>query len=57
MSDELPPGPDELDLELEQLRAEALLVETVDPETGECRLEGLISREHLAQAIVERDEL
>jgi hypothetical protein len=48
---------DELDDELECLSAEALRVETIDPTTGERRLEGLVSREHLAQAMIERDEL
>jgi hypothetical protein len=46
---------DELDAELEQLSAEGLRVEAVDPQTGERRLEGLVSREHLAQAVLERE--
>lgn len=52
MSDEHPP--DEFDAELAQQSSGAL---RVDSETGERRLEGLISREHLAQALFERDEL
>jgi hypothetical protein len=52
---EHPPPPDELDDELEQLSSEPLRVETIDPETGERRLEGLITRADMARAIVERD--
>jgi hypothetical protein len=51
----LPPDePDELHAELALLAAEPLRVEAIDPETGE-RVEGVIYRNHLAQAIVERD--
>ena len=50
------PDPDELDDELEQLSSEVLRVETIGPETGERRVEGLISRGDLARSIVERDE-
>jgi hypothetical protein len=46
----------ELDAELEQLSTQALRVETIDPETGERRLEGYITRGDVARAIVERDE-
>jgi hypothetical protein len=46
---------DELDAELEQLSAEPLRAETIDPETGERRLEGFVTRCDLARAIVERD--
>jgi hypothetical protein len=53
---EHPHEPDDLDAELDQVAAEGLRVETVDPTTGERRVEGLISREHLARAMVERDE-
>jgi hypothetical protein len=35
---------DDLDAELEQLSAEALRIETIDPETGERRLEGFVTR-------------
>lgn len=45
------------DEELADLGAEGLRVETVKQATGERRFEGLISREHLARAVVERDEL
>jgi hypothetical protein len=53
----LPPD-DELELadELANLGDEPLRLEAIDPETGE-RVEGYISRKHLAQAMVERDEL
>lgn len=44
----------DLDAELEQLAAEPLRVEGVDTETGQ-RLEGVIYRDHLARAVLERD--
>jgi hypothetical protein len=50
--DEPPPQPDGLDSELDRFAHEPLRVETVDPATGERRLEA-----DLAQAIVERYEL
>jgi hypothetical protein len=54
---EHPPQPDdELDHELEQLSTEPLRVETIDPDTGERRLEGYVTRGDVARAIVERDE-
>jgi hypothetical protein len=46
---------DEFDDELERLAPEPLRVEAIDPETGE-RVEGVIYRDHLAQAQIERDE-
>ena len=45
-----------LDDELDALADETLRVEAIDPDTGE-RVEGFIHRAHLAQAMVERDEL
>ena len=57
MSDEHLPDPDELDDELEQLSVETLRVETIDPETGERRLEGYVTRGDIARAMIERDEL
>ena len=59
MSDHLeatPLGPDEIDAVLEQIKTEPLRVQAVDTETGQ-RLEGTIFRDHLAAAIIERDEL
>ncbi len=55
--DQVPPtGHDhELDAELERVAAEPLRVQAFDPETGE-RVDGVIYRDHLAQAQIERDE-
>lgn len=51
----IPLGPDERDAELAAICAEPLHVESVDTETGQ-RLEGVVYRDHLAAAIVERGE-
>jgi hypothetical protein len=45
-----------LDAELEALAAEPLRVEAVDPETGE-HVEGVVYRDHLVHAMLERDEV
>ena len=52
---EHPHSDDELDAELEQLAAEPLIVEAVDPDTRE-RVTGVVFRDHLAKAMIERDE-
>jgi hypothetical protein len=54
---ETPPDPDDLDLadELADLADETLHLEAVDPETGE-RISGFVRRDHLAQAMIERDQ-
>lgn len=46
---------DDADAELQRLAAQPLRVVGVDPETGQ-RLEGVVYRDHLAQAQIERDE-
>jgi hypothetical protein len=58
MSDQPPPDPadDELAAELENLAAEPLHLEAVERETGR-PVEGVVSRDHLAAALRERDEL
>ncbi len=59
MSDHLeaiPLGPDDIDAELAEIKAEPLRVQALDPRTG-VLVEGTIYREHLAAAIVERGVL
>jgi hypothetical protein len=58
MSDQPPhdPADEELAAELEDLAAEPLHLEAIDRATGE-QVEGIVHRDHVAAAMLERDEL